>query len=136
MESNQSELASQFRRSLSIAKEKRSQLVRFRSFYCILILHLFVSIRYFLTHHYAKSVCIRSFSGLHFPASGLNTERYIVSFRIQSKCGKMRARKIWNIDTFHAVHFLQYYHFLDFQYASGDRVQTLLLILSEFDRIS
>ena len=29
------------------------------------------------------------FSGLYFPAFGLNTERYGVSLRIQSKCGKI-----------------------------------------------
>ena len=31
-----------------------------------------------------KSVCIRSFSGLYFPAFGLNTEIFRVNFRIQS----------------------------------------------------
>ena len=29
----------------------------------------------------------------HFPAFGLNTEKYGVSLRIQSKCGKILARK-------------------------------------------
>ena len=33
------------------------------------------------------------FSGPYFPAFGLNTERYSVSLRIQSKCGKIRTRK-------------------------------------------
>ena len=33
------------------------------------------------------------FSGLYFPAFGLNTERYFVSLRIQSECGKIRTRK-------------------------------------------
>ena len=33
--------------------------------------------------HCVKSVCIRSYSGPHFPVFGLNTERYRV-------CGKMR----------------------------------------------
>ena len=33
------------------------------------------------------------FSGLYFPAFGLNTERYGVSFRIQSKYGKVRTTK-------------------------------------------
>ena len=28
----------------------------------------------------------------HFPAFGLNTERYCVSLRIQSECGKMREK--------------------------------------------
>ena len=50
-----------------------------------------------------KSVRIRSFSGTYFPAFGLNTERYFVSFRIQSKCGKIRTRKTPNTDFFHAM---------------------------------
>ena len=35
--------------------------------------------------HCVKSVRIRSYSGLRFPAFGLNTERYGVSHRIQSE---------------------------------------------------
>ena len=31
-------------------------------------------------------------SGPYFPAFGLNTERYFVSLRIQSECGKIRTR--------------------------------------------
>ena len=50
-----------------------------------------------------KSVRIRSFSGLYFPVFGLNTERYGVCLRIQSKCGKIRTTKTPNKDTFHAV---------------------------------
>ena len=38
--------------------------------------------------HCVKSVRIRSFSGLYFPAFGLNTERFSGSLRIQSECGK------------------------------------------------
>ena len=34
------------------------------------------------TNHSVKSVLIRIFSGLYFPASGLNMERYSVSLRI------------------------------------------------------
>ena len=33
------------------------------------------------------------FSGPYFPAFGLNTEKYEVSLRIQSECGKARTRK-------------------------------------------
>ena len=33
------------------------------------------------------------FSGPYFPVFGLNTERYFVSLRIQSECGKIRTRK-------------------------------------------
>ena len=50
-----------------------------------------------------KSVRVRSFSGPYFPAFGLNTERYSVSFRTQSECDKIRTRKTLNTDTFHAV---------------------------------
>ena len=50
-----------------------------------------------------KSVRIRSYSGPHFPACGLNTERYSVSFRIRSECGKMRTRITLNTVTFYAV---------------------------------
>ena len=32
--------------------------------------------------HYVKSVRIRSYSGLHYPVFGLNTERYSVSLHI------------------------------------------------------
>ena len=33
------------------------------------------------------------FSGPYFPVLGLNTERYEVSLRIQSECGKIQTRK-------------------------------------------
>ena len=55
------------------------------------------------TSHGVKSVRIRSYAGPHFPAFGLNTERYSVSLRIQSECGKMRPRITPNTDTFHTV---------------------------------
>ena len=53
--------------------------------------------------HCVKSVCIRSFSDLYFSAFGLNTERYGVSHRIESKCGKIRTKKSPNTNTFHAM---------------------------------
>ena len=53
--------------------------------------------------HCVKSVHIRRYSGPNFPAFGLNTERYSVSLRIQSKCGKMRTRITPNADTFYAL---------------------------------
>ena len=55
------------------------------------------------TLHCVKSVRIRSFSGLYFPAFALNTEKYSVCLRIQSDCGKIRIRKTPNMDTFHTV---------------------------------
>ena len=57
---------------------------------------------YFVVH-YVKSVRIRSYPGLHFPAFGLNAEIYGMSLRIQSECGKMRTRMIPNTDIFYAV---------------------------------
>ena len=56
-----------------------------------------------LTFYFVKRVRIRSYSGPHFPTFVLNTERYGVSVRIQSECGKMRTRTAPNMDTFHAV---------------------------------
>ena len=43
-----------------------------------------------------KRVRIRSFSGPHFLAFGLNTERYGVSLRIQFECWKILTRKTPN----------------------------------------
>ena len=60
------------------------------------------------TGHCVKSVNIRSYSGPYFPAFGLNTERYGVSLRIQSECGKMGTRITPNTDTLHAVENEQY----------------------------
>ena len=40
-----------------------------------------------------KSVHIRSFSGLYFHSFRLKTERYGVSLRIQSECGKIQTSK-------------------------------------------
>ena len=53
-----------------------------------------------------KSVRIPSYSGPHFPAFGLNMERYGVSLRIQSACGKMRTRITPNPDSCFAVALL------------------------------
>ena len=54
-------------------------------------------LKVFIINARVESVRIRSYSGPHFPAFGLNTEIY------QSKCGKMRIRITPNTDTFHAV---------------------------------
>ena len=47
--------------------------------------------------HCVKSVRIRSYSGPHIPAFGLNTEN------IQSKCGKIQTKITPNTGTFYAV---------------------------------
>ena len=53
--------------------------------------------------HCVKSVRIRRYSGPYFSAFGLNTERYGLSLRIQSKCRKMGTRITPNMDFFYAV---------------------------------
>ena len=53
--------------------------------------------------HCVKSVHILSYSGLHFPAFGLNMERYSVSLHIRSEWGKIRTKITPNTDIFHAV---------------------------------
>ena len=53
--------------------------------------------------HCVKSVRIRSYSAPYFPTFWLNTERYRVSLRIQSECGKIRTIITLNTDTFYAV---------------------------------
>ena len=55
------------------------------------------------TLHCLKRVRIRSYYDQYFPAFGLNTERYGVSLRIQSKCGKIRTRVSPNTDTFYTA---------------------------------
>ena len=51
-----------------------------------------------------KSVHASSYSGPYFPAFGLNTERYGVSLRIQSKCAKLRTRITPNTDISYAMY--------------------------------
>ena len=53
--------------------------------------------------HCVKSVRIWSFSGPYFPVFRLNKDRYGVSLRIPSECGKIRTKKFPNTDTFHVV---------------------------------
>ena len=55
--------------------------------------------------HCSKSVHTWSFSGLYFPALGLNTKRYSVSVRIQPECQKLQTRKTLNMLTFYTVVF-------------------------------
>ena len=50
-----------------------------------------------------KSVRVRSYSCPYFPVFGVNTGRYSVFLRIQSKCGKIMGRMTPNTDTFHKV---------------------------------
>ena len=60
------------------------------------ILTCFKSVNQSLNYHtttVSKSVQIRSISGPYFSAFGGNTQRYEVSLRIHSECGKIRSRK-------------------------------------------
>ena len=52
-----------------------------------------------------KSARIPSYSGPYLPTFGLNTEKYSVSLRIQSECGKIRIRITPNTDTFYFLLF-------------------------------
>ena len=60
----------------------------------------------YLYRHCVKSARIRSCSDPHFPTFGLNRERYSVSFRIQSECGK-----IWTRITPNTISFRFLMHF-------------------------
>ena len=93
--------------------------------------------------HCAKSVRIQSYSGPHFSAFGLNTERYSVSLRytislrIQSKCGKIRTRITPNTSTFYAVfeeslyleedglHLLEERYYNDYNWIVDDEIKSL-----------
>ena len=62
------------------------------------------NLRVWRKYHCVKSVRSRTYSGPYFSAFGLNTERYRVSLRLQSKCGKLRTRITPNKDIFYAVY--------------------------------
>ena len=72
---------------------------------CVLLDVLSLGTLYLVSSHCVKIVRIRSYSGPHFTGFGLNTERYGVSFRIQSESGKMHTRITPNTDTFHAYSY-------------------------------
>ena len=63
--------------------------------------------------HFVKSLRIWSFSDLHFPIFGPNTDTYSISLRIQSECKKTWTRKTPHTDTFHAVMFCTCAHRID-----------------------
>ena len=52
-----------------------------------------------------KTCPYSEFCGPYFPAVVLNTERFSVSLRILSKCGKMRTRKTYT-GTYHTVYYV------------------------------
>ena len=68
-----------------------------------------------------RNVRTRSFSGLYFPAFGLNIEIYgVFSIHIQSECGKIQTRKTPNIDI-----FTQWKLFVIYLSFSEDHTQTI-----------
>ena len=75
-----------------------------------------------------KSVRIRSYSGPHFPVFGLNVERYSVSLRIQSECGKMQARITPNMSTFYVVQIILI--MANILVIGSERVKELLISLN------
>ena len=75
-----------------------------------------------------KSVRIRSYSGPHFPVFGLNVERYSVSLRIQSECGKMQTRITPNTDTFYVVQVILI--MANILVIGSERVKELLISLN------
>ena len=60
--------------------------------------------------HCVEKCPYSEFPSLYFPAFGLNTKRYRVSLRIQSKCGIMQTKETLNTDTFHAIFFFSFFN--------------------------
>ena len=88
--------------------------------------------------HCVKSVLIQSYSGPHFPAFWLNTERYSLSLRIQSECENMRNRITPNTVTFYAViriGLIPYVQWRLYRNLVRDNLQILFLILGEYKQI-
>ena len=89
----------------------------------------------FWSIHSIKSVRIRSYSGLHFPAFGLNTE----TLHIQSECGKMQTRITLNTDTFHVVLIIVFCFQIFLVYKTNKLLVPLLnwvVFLSDYKRFS
>ena len=81
---------------------------RRREGYTVTLLGHFTKSAFILTNqHCMKRVCILNYSGPHFPAFGMNRERYSISLCIQSYCGNMRTRITPNTDNFYALQEFQ-----------------------------
>ena len=83
-----------------------------------------------------KSVCIWSYSGTHFPAFGLNTERYRAFVPIQSKCGKMWTRITPNTDTFYAMRAHSYCSFASLKWCGKTHVQHIFFFINNDKMLS
>ena len=94
-----------------------------------------ISVLVFWRFHCMKSVRTRSYSGLHFLAFGPNTERYWVSLRIQSECGKVLTRITPNMNTFCAVFSVTKWSYFDlilYEIFITCQLLLTLIILSNF----
>ena len=73
-----------------------------------------------------KSVHVWIYCGPYFRAVGRNMERYGVSLRIYSECGKIRARITPNTNTFNTV-YMKYVHWRKtFKIRTGCKSKNLL----------
>ena len=81
-----------------------------------------------------KSVHIWSYSGPHFPAFGLSTERQGVSLRIQYECGKTRITIIPKTNIFNAVITIKIIEKLEIK-ISKKRVLLSKAFESNFERL-
>ena len=97
-----------FQKKTSIKLRKLSRKVSAMGFSSVKVADLRSTKKFQNNLHCVKNVRIRSYSGPHFSAFGPNTERYSVSLRIQSGCGKMRTRITPKTDTIYAVFSLKY----------------------------
>ena len=77
--------------------------------------------------YFVRSVCIETFSGMYFPASGLNLKIYIVNLPIQPKCRKIQTTKTQNMDTFT-------YYLLHQDYLPSHSLRALLTTLYSINK--
>ena len=87
---------------LNFETDIRNQIWKWNFIWCPWLYEAKISMKVY-TFTLRKSVGIRSYSGPHFPAFVLNTERSKVSLDIQAKLGKLRARITSNMDIFQSV---------------------------------
>ena len=80
-----------------------------------------------LTHHSVKSVRIWSYSGPHFSAFGLNTERYSVTRK------KLDNQTHSNIQMFHVIAiFVVFRNVSEKKYKKNKNIETLQLLILQF----
>ena len=98
-----------FKKNLISLLNSREALIKAKN----LLTKYLVSSKYYVSMHCMKSFCIGSFSSQHFPAFGVNTERYSVFLHVHPDAGKCRPEKlrIWTLFTDRwALFLLQKYY--------------------------